>query len=44
MGYCAGASMASHVAVRSQLCSAYCGSKSVERAMCPAIAKDWCRM
>lgn len=34
------ASMASHVAVRSQLCSAYCGSKGAVRAMCPAIAKD----
>ncbi|PWY84351.1 hypothetical protein BO83DRAFT_395331 [Aspergillus eucalypticola CBS 122712] len=34
------ASMASHVAVRSQLCSAYCGSKGAVRAMCPAIAKE----
>ncbi|KAL4790115.1 FAD binding domain-containing protein [Aspergillus venezuelensis] len=34
------ASMASHVAVRSQLCSAYCGSKGAVRAMTPAIAKE----
>ncbi|KAJ5085569.1 hypothetical protein N7532_010340 [Penicillium argentinense] len=34
------ASMASHVAVRSQLCSAYCGSKGAVRSMCPAIAKE----
>ncbi|KAL4915019.1 FAD binding domain-containing protein [Aspergillus aurantiobrunneus] len=34
------ASMASHVAVRSQLCSAYCGSKGAVRAMCPAIATE----
>ncbi|PYH47024.1 uncharacterized protein BP01DRAFT_390169 [Aspergillus saccharolyticus JOP 1030-1] len=34
------ASMASHIAVRSQLCSAYCGSKGAVRAMCPAIAKE----
>lgn len=34
------ASMASHVAVRDQLCSAYCGSKGAVRAMCPAIAKE----
>ena len=34
------ASMASHVAVRDQLCSAYCGSKGSVRAMCPAIAKE----
>ncbi|KAL4802008.1 FAD binding domain protein [Aspergillus unguis] len=34
------ASMASHVAVRNQNCSAYCGSKGAVRAMCPAIAKE----
>ncbi|KAJ5583934.1 hypothetical protein N7450_006598 [Penicillium hetheringtonii] len=34
------ASMASHIAVRSQLCSAYCGSKGAVRSMCPAIAKE----
>ncbi|OOF93954.1 hypothetical protein ASPCADRAFT_132287, partial [Aspergillus carbonarius ITEM 5010] len=34
------ASMASYVAVKSQLCSAYCGSKGAVRAMCPAIAKE----
>ncbi|KAL3477107.1 FAD binding domain-containing protein [Aspergillus californicus] len=34
------ASMASHVAVRDQLCSAYCGSKGAVRAMVPAIAKE----
>ncbi|CAG7929430.1 unnamed protein product [Penicillium olsonii] len=34
------ASMASHIAVRSQLCSAYCGTKGAVRAMCPAIAKE----
>lgn len=34
------ASMASHIAVRDQLCSAYCGSKGAVRAMCPAIAKE----
>ncbi|KAL5337468.1 hypothetical protein BJX70DRAFT_399605 [Aspergillus crustosus] len=34
------ASMASYVAVRSQNCSAYCGSKGAVRAMCPAIAKE----
>ncbi|PLN85676.1 FAD binding domain-domain-containing protein [Aspergillus taichungensis] len=34
------ASMASHIAVRSQLCSAYCGSKAAVRGMCPAIAKE----
>ncbi|PWY76084.1 hypothetical protein BO94DRAFT_577875 [Aspergillus sclerotioniger CBS 115572] len=34
------ASMASHIAVKSQLCSAYCGSKGAVRAMCPAIAKE----
>ncbi|PLB51512.1 FAD binding domain protein [Aspergillus steynii IBT 23096] len=34
------ASMASHVAVRDQMCSAYCGSKGAVRAMCPAIAKE----
>ncbi|CAI7639474.1 unnamed protein product [Penicillium pancosmium] len=33
-------SMASHIAVRSQLCSAYCGSKGAVRSMCPAIAKE----
>ncbi|KAI3120009.1 hypothetical protein CBS147326_9660 [Penicillium roqueforti] len=34
------ASMASHIAVRSQLCSAYCGTKGAVRSMCPAIAKE----
>lgn len=34
------ASMASHIAVRRQLCSAYCGSKGAVRSMCPAIAKE----
>ncbi|KAL4930428.1 FAD binding domain-containing protein [Aspergillus undulatus] len=34
------ASMASHVAVRSQLCSAYCGSKGAVKSMTPAIAKE----
>ncbi|KAJ5894362.1 hypothetical protein N7495_006053 [Penicillium taxi] len=34
------ASMASYIAVRDQLCSAYCGSKGAVRAMCPAIAKE----
>ncbi|KAL3465220.1 hypothetical protein BJX64DRAFT_285763 [Aspergillus heterothallicus] len=34
------ASMASHVAVRNQNCSAYCGTKGAVRAMCPAIAKE----
>lgn len=33
-------SMASHIVVRSQLCSAYCGSKGAVRSMCPAIAKE----
>ncbi|CAG8395203.1 unnamed protein product [Penicillium salamii] len=34
------ASMASHIAVRSQLCSAYCGTKGAVKSMCPAIAKE----
>lgn len=34
------ASMASHIAVRDQLCSAYCGTKGAVRSMCPAIAKE----
>jgi len=34
------ASMASQIAVRSQLCSAYCGTKGAVRSMCPAIAKE----
>lgn len=34
------ASMASYIAVRSQLCSAYCGTKGAVRSMCPAIAKE----
>lgn len=34
------ASMASHIAVPSQLCSAYCGTKGAVRSMCPAIAKE----
>lgn len=33
-------SMSSHIAVRSQLCSAYCGSKGAVKSMCPAIAKE----
>ncbi|KAJ5723065.1 hypothetical protein N7488_001100 [Penicillium malachiteum] len=33
-------SMASLIAVRSQLCSAYCGTKGAVRSMCPAIAKE----
>ncbi|CAI7622991.1 unnamed protein product [Penicillium bialowiezense] len=34
------ASMASHIAVRSQMCSAYCGTKGAVKSMCPAIAKE----
>lgn len=34
------ASIASHMAIRSQLSSAYCGSKGAVRAMVPAIAKE----
>ncbi|KAJ5760141.1 hypothetical protein N7520_007297 [Penicillium odoratum] len=34
------ASMASHIAIRDQLCSAYCGTKGAVRSMCPAIAKE----
>lgn len=34
------ASIASYMAVRSQLSSAYCGSKGAVRAMVPAIAKE----
>lgn len=34
------ASMASHIAVRSQLYSAYCGTKGAVKSMCPAIAKE----
>lgn len=34
------ASIASWMAVRSQMSSAYCGSKGAVRAMCPAIAVE----
>lgn len=34
------ASIASHMAIRSQLSSAYCGSKGAVKAMTPAIAKE----
>lgn len=34
------ASIASYMAIRSQLSSAYCGSKGAVRAMCPAIAAE----
>lgn len=34
------ASIASQRAIRSQLCSAYCGSKGAVKAMCPAIAQE----
>ncbi|XHG07680.1 hypothetical protein AWENTII_010815 [Aspergillus wentii] len=33
-------SVSSHIAVRSQLCSAYCGSKGAVKSMCPAVAKE----
>ncbi|KPI38158.1 Sorbose-like protein [Cyphellophora attinorum] len=34
------ASIASYMAIRSQLSSAYCGTKGAVRAMCPAIAAE----
>lgn len=34
------ASIASHMAVRSQMSTAYCGTKGAVRAMCPAIAAE----
>jgi short-subunit dehydrogenase len=34
------ASIASFMAIRSQMSSAYCGTKGVVRAMCPAIAAE----
>jgi phenol 2-monooxygenase (NADPH) len=34
------ASIAGQRAIRSQLCSAYCGSKGAVKAMCPAIAQE----
>lgn len=34
------ASIASYMAIRAQLSSAYCGTKGAVRAMCPAIAKE----
>ncbi|KAE8153024.1 FAD binding domain-containing protein [Aspergillus avenaceus] len=34
------ASMASHIAIRDQLCSVYCATKGAVRSMCPAIAKE----
>ncbi|KAH8586417.1 dehydrogenase with different specificitie [Bisporella sp. PMI_857] len=34
------ASIASYIAIRSQLSSAYCGTKGAVRAMCPAIAAE----
>lgn len=34
------ASMASYIAVPTQLCSAYCGTKGAVRSMTPAIAKE----
>lgn len=34
------ASIASYMAIRSQMSSAYCGTKGAVRAMCPAIAAE----
>ncbi|KAH9212207.1 3-oxoacyl-reductase [Leptodontidium sp. 2 PMI_412] len=34
------ASIASYMAIRSQMSSAYCGTKGAVRAMCPGIAKE----
>jgi NAD(P)-dependent dehydrogenase (short-subunit alcohol dehydrogenase family) len=34
------ASIASYIAIRSQMSSAYCGTKGAVRAMCPAIAAE----
>jgi NAD(P)-dependent dehydrogenase (short-subunit alcohol dehydrogenase family) len=34
------ASIASYMAIRSQMSSAYCGAKGAVRAMCPAIAAE----
>ncbi|KAE9965176.1 hypothetical protein EG328_009914 [Venturia inaequalis] len=34
------ASIASHMAIRSQMSTAYCGTKGAVRAMCPAIAAE----
>ncbi len=34
------ASIASYMAIRSQMSSAYCGTKGAVRAMCPAVAKE----
>lgn len=34
------ASIASHMCIRSQMSSAYCGTKGAVRAMCPAIAAE----
>ena len=34
------ASIASYMAIRSQLSSAYCGTKGAVRAMCPPIAAE----
>jgi len=37
------ASIASYMAIRSQMSSAYCGTKGAVRAMCPAIAAELVR-
>ncbi|KAK2625878.1 hypothetical protein QTJ16_005190 [Diplocarpon rosae] len=34
------ASIASYIAIKSQMSSAYCGTKGAVRAMCPGIAKE----